>query len=352
MRTTTSLLPLLALADRAADDARVARQYAAFPYNHNVLTEWTDAAKLFTPEVRQIAHYSWHNTIPPHINVLIVGGGSGAQAAIFAKELEALNIRGTVTHLEPSPTAIRIARSFVARHNLTHRVDFIQRTIEAYARDTPPSTFDIISCHGVLHHLADPPTVLRSLNTLLTPRGAIDLLVYGKEGRSSLYSAQAALRLMLPTDEILTDAERLQELRNFTAIWPATSSIRDPSNMWSDFLRGANVSDNELFDRHLHPRDVAYSVPDLAALATSAGLRILSLRPSAEYDPDMVVFKDDASRASYAARRVRGRPLMERAEFAELITSRPYLQRLILVDADNDYLPFPSFDQRCGFRMS
>jgi len=53
----------------------------------------------------------------------------------------------------------------------------------------------------------------------------------------------------------------------------------------------------------------------------------------------MVVFKDDASRASYAARRVRGRPLMERAEYAELITSRPYLHELILVDADNDYAP-------------
>ena len=41
------------------------------------------------------------------------------------------------------------------------------------------------------------------------------MLVYGKHGRTGIYEMQEALRYSLPAQELLTNVERVSELRRF-----------------------------------------------------------------------------------------------------------------------------------------
>jgi hypothetical protein len=61
-----------------------------------------------------------------------------------------------------------------------------------------------------------------------------------------------------------------------------------PATNWlkrNPFLGDHRRSDAELVDLLLHARDRAYSVPELAALAAGAGLRIAAFVEPARYDP-------------------------------------------------------------------
>ena len=53
----------------------------------------------------------------------------------------------------------------------------------------------------MLHHLAEPKAALAILETALNEGGGMDIMVYGRYGRTGVYEAQQALRLLDRLDD-------------------------------------------------------------------------------------------------------------------------------------------------------
>jgi len=94
--------------------------------------------------------------------------------------------------------------------------------------------------------------------------------------------------------------------------------------MIGDHIRGG---DNALFDLLLHSQDVAYTVPEIAALAAAADLDITAVIEPWRYDPDSYI-NDGALR-----RRLATLDRIERAAVAELVVANIKKHTLYLVRA-------------------
>jgi SAM-dependent methyltransferase len=183
-----------------------------------------------------------------------------------------------VTWLDRSAAARQVAGARVAARGLTN-VGFVEGSI----LDLPaaaPGPFDYIDCCGVLHHLPDPLAGLRALVSVLAPGGGIGLMVYAPHGRTGVYMLQDALRLIAPAGE--APAARVEVAKRLWRQVPQTAWLR--RNPWiTDHVKGGDAG---LYDLLLNPRDVAFSVPALAALVEAAGLEIRCLVEPFRYDPD------------------------------------------------------------------
>ena len=368
MASLALLLLLLSHAPCSADDSAVRRQYESLPYPAIRLSDdgQTNVAAFLAKHATEASrlklldHYVYRNRMLSErgpsaarpLRILNAGGGTGLETALLAHDLSVLGLHGEIVHVDLSSAALGVTRRLLESLGLERYVTLTRSPIEAFVegafgwdavaagRNRPK--FDLIVCTGVLHHLESPTAALGLLRDALAPGGGILLSVYGRHGRHGVYEMQEALRTALPgggsgggDDD---DGARLGELRRLffgdaergEAPWiPPTAAILSNAEL-SPASVGPSIADEELFDRLLHSRDVAYTVPELYALVASVpgGLRAVALFPEATYDPDCAVFRTAAARNSSMARRVRSRPLRERQAFAELMTSRPAFDRV------------------------
>jgi hypothetical protein len=182
--------------------------------------------------------------------------------------------------------------------------------------------FDYIDCCGVLHHLPDPAEGLRALATVLAPGGGMGVMVYAPHGRTGVYMLQDALRLLAPEAE--APPARVEAARRLWKALPETAWLR--RNPWiTDHLKGGDAG---LYDLLLNPRDVAFTVPQLAALVAGAGLRIACLVEPLRYDPDTYL-ADPRLRA-----RAAGLDPVARAALAEAMTGNMGIHIAYLLRAD------------------
>jgi SAM-dependent methyltransferase len=100
--------------------------------------------------------------------VLDVGCGPGWVARRYARAGAA------VTAVDLTERAVTLARQWLAREGLTATV----RQADAEALPFADSTFDWVSCDGVLHHTPDPERALREMHRVLRPSGGVCLSVY------------------------------------------------------------------------------------------------------------------------------------------------------------------------------
>jgi SAM-dependent methyltransferase len=205
---------------------------------------------------------------------------------MLAQQMTNAGRAGDVTWLDRSAAARRVAEARVAARKLGNVV-----FQEGSLLDLPGSglgPFDYIDCCGVLHHLPDPLAGLKALVSALAPGGGLGLMVYAPHGRTGVYMAQDALRLLAPPDE--TPAARVEVAKRLWRQMPETAWLR--RNPWiTDHEKGGDAG---LYDLLLNPRDVAFTVPAFNALITrgelahcvpggAAALRpaFLSVRPQA-----------------------------------------------------------------------
>ena len=123
---------------------------------------------------------------------------------MLAQQLASAGRPGTVTWLDRSAAALRVAQARAAARGLTNIV-WEQRSL----LDLPGSglgPFDYVDCCGVLHHLPDPAEGLRALLSVLAPGGGMGLMVYAPHGRTGVYMVQDALRLLAPPERNAGDA--------------------------------------------------------------------------------------------------------------------------------------------------
>ena len=288
--------------------AEVRAQYEAFPYPERNPRD--EARRLVTgspSHFDEIVHYAFGGADPTaggrRLRALFAGGGTGDGTIMLAQQLADRGANAEITYVDVSRAALGIARAR-ARARRLRNVRFLRASLFDVGAHGP---FDYVDCCGVLHHLDDPAAGLRALAAALADGGGMGLMVYGALGRTGVYPAQAALRLLGAGGE--APKARPALARELLAALPDGNWLK--RNPWvADHLHGGDAG---LYDLLLHSRDRAFTVPEVFALAAAAGLEITGFVEPARYDPLAVL--DGGPLAARAA--ALSRP--DRCALAELL---------------------------------
>ena len=274
-----------------ATDLRLAAQYESFPYPKRDPGDEARRLILGSPgHLREIDHWVFGANRPRSrpLHALIAGGGTGDATIMLAQQMARAGRPGSVTWLDRSAAALKIAKERAA----VRKLDAI-RWEERSLLDLPSSglgPFDYIDCCGVLHHLPDPAEGLRALVSVLAPDGGIGLMVYAPHGRTGVYMIQDALRLLAPPEE--TPAARLDVAKRVMRHLPETAWLGH-NRFFDDHINGG---DPGLYDLLLNPRDVSFTVPALHAMLADAGMEVACWMEPMRYDP-MLLLPDPRLRA-------------------------------------------------------
>jgi S-adenosylmethionine-dependent methyltransferase len=114
-----------------------------------------------------------HLPARPSRRVLDIGCGQGTQALLLAH-------RGhTVTGLDSSARMLADFRAALsaAPAEVAERVRLVEGDAGTVAGRFSPSSFDAVTCHGVLMYLPDPDPLLAAIARVLAPGGIVSLLV-------------------------------------------------------------------------------------------------------------------------------------------------------------------------------
>ena len=105
-------------------------------------------------------------SIRPDMQICDVGCGPGS----ITTDLAELVPNGQVIGVDMGDDVVEKARSIAAERGIKN-VRF--QVADAYSLDFPDHTFDIIHCHQVLQHLADPVGALREWRRVTKPGGIV-----------------------------------------------------------------------------------------------------------------------------------------------------------------------------------
>ncbi len=304
-----------------ATDAHLAAQYEAYPYPQRDPKDEKKRLVVGSPShLREVDWWVFGANRPRSrpLRALVAGGGSGDATIMLAAHMQRFGQPGTVTYLDRSEAALRIAQARAAARGLENIV-WERRSL----LDLPQSgleAFDYIDCCGVLHHLPDPAEGLAALLSVLAPGGGLGLMVYAPHGRTGVYMVQDALRRLAPADE--APAARLDVARRVMRHLPESNWLRFNRN-FADHLSGGDAG---LYDLLLNPRDRAFDVPALHALLHGAGLAVTALMEPMRYDP-ATYLPDPKLRARAAALDPVARAALAEAVTANMSTHVAYCVR-------------------------
>ncbi len=253
---------------------------------------WSDPDRL-----RVEYHLMWpESAYRQDLEILIAGCGT-SQAAKHALRQPTAHVTG----IDISTTSLRHTRALKRRYdlkNLEVRQLPVERAHELGCR------FDKVVCTGVLHHLADPDAGLRALRAVLKPEGAMYVMVYAAYGRAGIYMLQEYCRRL----EIGTSRGEIEDLiavlRTLPNGHPLAHILREAPDMQHP---------DALADALLHPRDRAYTVPQLFDFVERNGCRFGHWYRQAQYLPQC-----GALSATPHAERLLQRPAREQYAAVEL----------------------------------
>jgi SAM-dependent methyltransferase len=278
-----------------ATDAHLAAQYEAFPYPRRDPRDEAKRLIVGSPgHLHEIDHWVFGATRPAArpLRALIAGGGTGDATIMLAAQMARDGRPGSVTWLDRSTAALKIAEARAAARGLTAISWELRSLLDLPGSGLGP--FDYIDCCGVLHHLPNPEAGLRALLSVLAPGGGLGLMVYAPYGRTGVYMIQDGLRLLAPEDE--EPAIRIDLARRVMKHLPETAWLRANRGV-SDHLSGGDAG---LYDLLLNPRDRAFTVLDLNELLARVGLAVSCWMEPIRYDP-VPVLPDPKLRARIAA---------------------------------------------------
>lgn len=255
----------------------IATFYERYPYPERRVDE-LDCQSVVPSNLPMVAHYVFGGRIPRDrpFRVLVAGGGTGDAVLAMGQGMRRFGVTGSIDCLDLAEPSLAIARERARRAGLQD-VAFHRAPIESLAEGAA-ARFDYVDLCGVLNHVPDPAAALAALSHALAPEGGIGVMAYGALGRTGVYEAQEALRL-LGADA--TSADGLGLARAFAASLPRDNWLaKNPA-----FETLARADDAELADVLLNPRDRAFSTDRLVDLTEAAGLGIRAFVPPFLYDP-------------------------------------------------------------------
>jgi SAM-dependent methyltransferase len=250
--------------------AEVRDFYERYPYPRPI-DSLENYRRLWQDRQRRRADYHlfWPGSPYREDRSILVAGCGTSQAAKHALRWPAAQVTG----IDFSETSVRCTEELKRKYDLenlqVHELP-IERVNEL------KMSFDRIVCTGVLHHLADPDAGLAALRGVLKPDGAMHLMVYAPYGRTGIYLIQEFCRRVgiQATDEGIRDL--IAALRALPPGHPMETLLREAP----DFQAEAALA-----DALLHPKDRAYSVPQLFDFIKTGGLALGRWVKQAPYSP-------------------------------------------------------------------
>lgn len=180
--------------------------------------------------------------------------------------------------IDLSSSSLRIAKKRAKLYGFKN-IKFIEMSLFDLNEETH-GKFDLILSIGVLHHLHSPSEGLNSLKRVLKDDGSMQIMVYGKIGRTSVYQMQELMKCIHPDED-----DNQVKLRNFKNVYldaPITNwfKLRDAvCPLIGDHL----VSDNGIVDEILHVQDRAYTIPELYDWVKNSDMNIVDFEPMGRY---------------------------------------------------------------------
>jgi SAM-dependent methyltransferase len=300
----------------------IADFYDSHPYPPPVetleksLEGWDETSK-------RVEYFRHWPTAPyrPERSILVAGCGTSQAARWAARYPEA-----TVVGIDVSRSSLDAERRLAERHGLDN-LQLRELAIEDSA--DLRQTFDQIICTGVLHHLTDPVLGLEALRSVLTPDGALQLMVYAAYGRFGIdMMRDYGRRLGLTTME-----EEVEELRRTLSEIPLGHPMSHVLREARDFQDA-----DALADALLNPRERSYTVPELFDLLDAGGFRFARWHRQAPYRPQCGIM----SRLPHGERIAR---MAEVDQYAAMELFRGTISRHSLIAYRHDSpLPSPLVD--------
>ncbi|MEH6355156.1 MAG: class I SAM-dependent methyltransferase [Marinobacter sp.] len=213
---------------------------------------WTDERRcadyhLFWPSKRYRDDFT----------ILIAGCGT-SQAAKYALRWP----KARVTGIDVSANSIHYTYALKKKYKLDN-LTVVQLPVEQATE--LGQQFDLVVSTGVLHHLPDPDSGLRALRDVLSPDGAMQLMVYAPYGRAGVYLLQDYCRRL----GIGTSSREIEELTQSLQGLPPDHPLVPLLRHAPDFKAEAGIA-----DALLHPQDRAYSVPEFLHFLSGADLKL------------------------------------------------------------------------------
>lgn len=222
--------------------------YDRYPYPRPV-DSLEQYSRLWEDPLRRRADYHlfWPDRPYREDHSILVAGCGTSQAAKHALRCP----KAQVTAIDISATSVRCTEELKRKYDLKN-LQVCQLAVEEVFQ--LGMSFDQIICTGVLHHLPDPDVGLSALREVLKPDAAMHVMVYAPYGRTGIYMLQEFCRRLRisATDEGIRDL--IAALKALPPGHPLGHILREAP----DFKQEAALA-----DALLHPRDCAYSVPQL-----------------------------------------------------------------------------------------
>jgi Tfp pilus assembly protein PilF/2-polyprenyl-3-methyl-5-hydroxy-6-metoxy-1,4-benzoquinol methylase len=263
-RTLRESIPkLTAVADGVS--RRVQRQYEENPYPRWVRSPAGEPLSLEAHLRRLFPRAPFPSPAKSgHIDILVAGCGTGQESADLARQFP----DSRVLAIDLSMASLGYALRKTHELGLTN-VEYAQADIMELG--SIGRSFDVISCVGVLHHLADPAAGWRQLLALLRPGGLMQVGLYSEIGRRDLLAAREliAARGYEPTPEGI---RRCRQELLASGSFARLASLRDLYGM------------NECRDLLFHAQEHRFALPQVKKMVEALDLDFIGLA----VEPDVV----------------------------------------------------------------
>ena len=206
--------------------------------------------------------------------ILDAGCGTGVSTDYLCH----LNPGADVLGIDISAGALAVAKERLQRSGAAAQVNSLRQEQRSLLDLESEGPFDYINSVGVLHHLDQPESGLRSLAGCLAPDGLLHLFLYADAGRWEIHRTQQALTLL----DVGTGSEGLRLGRELFEILPEGNRLaRHHRERWAvDCAADANFA-----DMYLHPQETSYNLERLFRFIATAGLHFAGFSNPEVWDP-------------------------------------------------------------------
>jgi SAM-dependent methyltransferase len=247
-------------------ERRVADFYDAFPYPWKAwIADAPHDPDLYRVHLCQDVGDWSHHRISASPRIWVAGCGTN-QAVITALRFPDSFVLGS----DLSETALQ-AEAEQAQELGVRNLKLELRSINDSGYN---GEFEYIICTGVAHHNPQPEITLQRLSTALTETGVLELMVYNRFHRLWTGTFQKAAGLLLGSGDGLAPEDLVAATRNLAAALPQDNLL---ARGLAPYVAGP---DADFVDALANPIERSYTVMSLAALAESAGLRLLLPKPT------------------------------------------------------------------------
>jgi len=246
--------------------ANVRKQYEELPFPERDPEDEKKRIKITqTDSVDQINYFCFEGkrNFDKDFRALVAGGGTGDAAIYLAEQLR--DSSAEIVCIDLSKVSIEIAKKRAEIRNLNNI-----KWIHASLLDLPKlklGKFDYINCTGVLHHLSNPSSGLKSLKSVLKKDGAMGIMVYATYGRTGIHIVRDAIQRL--TSNIETTEEKISVAKSVLESLPKTNWFVIGKTGGEDCFKGGDVG---IYDMFLHSQETSYTVPELYEWVESCDL--------------------------------------------------------------------------------